>query len=231
MEWLLANQSKAYWIAFVGVFMAAAIAESIRPARVIARVERRWLRHGALFAAGASVARLVLRLSPVGVALLRADSEYGLLNRLPFWPACVLTIVTLDFVHYATHWTYHHVGWFWRMHSVHHSDADYDVSTAVRFHPLEIVAGSWSTLVAVALLAPPPSAVLCSEFLTIVMNLAVHANVDYPVWPENSIYLKQREIIPGVVDNEAPDVKVPGPVPLSTDLPCGLDEPAPVERN
>lgn len=184
MDWLLQNQSKAYWIAFIAAFLAAAIAESIAPARAITGVERRWSRHFVLFAAGAVASGLVLRLSPVGVALLFADSPYGLLNRLPLWPACVVAVVALDLVHYGTHWTYHHVSWLWPVHLVHHSDSDYDVSTAARFHPIEFILGGGATLAAIALLAAPPIGVILSELLTIIMNLAVHANANYPPWVE-----------------------------------------------
>lgn len=180
MDWLLQNTSKAYWIFFIAAFLAAAIAESLQPLRVIDNAERRWLRHGVLFAAGAVTAGLILRLSPVAVALLVADSPYGIFNRLPFWPACVLTVLALDFVHYITHWTYHHVSWLWPIHSIHHSDVDYEVSTAVRFHPLELIVGGGVMLAAIALLAPPPAAVLVSELLTIVTNILVHANADLP---------------------------------------------------
>jgi len=180
VNWLLLNQSKGYWIAFLVAFFAAAVAESLRPARVITGVEKRWARHGALFVVGTVAVGVVLRFSPVAVALAFSDSPHGLLNRLPFWPAFVLTILALDLVHYVTHWTYHHVGWLWKVHSVHHSDVDYDVSTAVRFHPIEYLLGGGSTLAAIALLAAPPIAVLVSELITVVTNLAVHANANYP---------------------------------------------------
>lgn len=180
MDWLLQNQSKAYWVAFIAAFLAVAVVESLHPVRVIRGVERRWARHGILFVIGTVTVGLVSRLSPVGVAFLFADSPYGVMNRLPFWPACVLTVLMLDLVHYVTHWTFHHVGWLWPVHSVHHSDVDYDVSTSARFHPIEYILGGGVMLAAIALLAAPPIAVLVSELLTVVMNLAVHANANYP---------------------------------------------------
>ena len=68
----------------------------------------------------------------------------------------------------------------WRVHEVHHSDPDYDVSTAARFHPIEVVSVQGAYLAAVALLAPPPIAVFLSELLTVVLNLFAHANASFP---------------------------------------------------
>jgi sterol desaturase/sphingolipid hydroxylase (fatty acid hydroxylase superfamily) len=68
----------------------------------------------------------------------------------------------------------------WRIHEVHHSDADFDVSTAVRFHPVESIVTQALYLGAIALLAPPPAAVFASQILIVAENLFVHANKSLP---------------------------------------------------
>jgi sterol desaturase/sphingolipid hydroxylase (fatty acid hydroxylase superfamily) len=175
--------SSAYWIAFVGAFLAVAVWESVRPLRPLGcAAGRRWRNHAVLSAVSILCSALVLRGSPVLIALAVQDSGYGVLNRasIPYWMSFAATLPALDLVVYAGHRLFHSVHFLWRIHEVHHSDADFDVSTAVRFHPLESIVTEGLYLGAVALLAPPPAAVFTSQILTLVENLFVHANKSLP---------------------------------------------------
>ena len=113
-----------------------------------------------------------------------AHSRFGLFHQiaLPYAVRFILTILLLDFVRYAVHWAEHHVPILWRMHQVHHSDPDFDLSTGARVHPLETVLVQGATLAAVALLAPPVAAVLAVELVTCFQVFFAHANVSMPVW-------------------------------------------------
>ena len=115
-------------------------------------------------------------------ALLVANSRFGLLNRpmIPFVLRCVMTIAILDMLHYWIHRSYHRIPWLWRLHKVHHSDPDYDVSTALRFHPVESALSAAIQLGAIALLAPPVVAVLIGESMNVIINLSDHANASLP---------------------------------------------------
>jgi sterol desaturase/sphingolipid hydroxylase (fatty acid hydroxylase superfamily) len=96
------------------------------------------------------------RISPVLLAASVANSRIGLLNPewIPLWVRCAVTILLLDLLNYAAHRTFHSVSFLWRVHEVHHSDPDYDVSAAARFHPIEVgVQGAH--LAVIALLASP----------------------------------------------------------------------------
>jgi sterol desaturase/sphingolipid hydroxylase (fatty acid hydroxylase superfamily) len=97
---------------------------------------------------------------------------------------CAATILLLDLLNYAAHRTFHSVSFLWRVHEVHHSDPDYDVSTAARFHPIEVVGVQGAHLAVIALLAPPALAVFIAGLLTEVLNLFVHANASLPGWVE-----------------------------------------------
>src|SRR6185369_9795022 len=103
----------------------------------------------------------IYRIGPVVVAAGMAHSRFGLFHQiaLPYAVQFILTILLLDFVRYAVHWAEHHVPVLWRMHQVHHSDPDFDLSTGARVHPLEMVLVQCVTLCAVALLALPVAAV------------------------------------------------------------------------
>ena len=173
-------EGATYWGLFLVTFFALAIWESFRPRRALAfSTERRWGRHAMLFAVTALLQTLISRVTPVMVALAVAGSHFGILNRtwLPLPVQFVAAVLVLDLTHYATHRLFHAVPLLWRVHEVHHSDPDYDVSTAVRFHPLETVSVQAVYLGFIALLAPPPAAAFAAEFITLAVNLWVHANV------------------------------------------------------
>lgn len=61
---------------------------------------------------------------------------------LPFWAHAIGAILLLDFWTYAWHRMNHEIPFFWRFHSVHHSDNKMDVTTASRFHLGEIIFSS-----------------------------------------------------------------------------------------
>ncbi len=167
----------------MGSFFILAVWESLRPWRNLTQSnERRWLAHGILFAGAVVFQSVLIRSSPLVLALAVADKPWGLLNRswLP-WPAqFAIAIPLLDLVHYATHRLFHAFRFAWRIHEVHHSDTDYDVSVAVRFHPLEVTGSRVLYLAAIAMLAPPLAAVFISEVHSTLLNTLVHANIAWP---------------------------------------------------
>jgi sterol desaturase/sphingolipid hydroxylase (fatty acid hydroxylase superfamily) len=180
-------EAAAYWALFVATFLAAAVWESFRPKSPLAvGAERRWTSHGLLFVVSTAFSAVVLRLSPVVLARMVADSGFGVLNHpwLPYPLRFLAGILALDLVHYGTHWTYHHVPWLWRVHQVHHSDREYDVSTGARFHPLEPMLTNAAYLGVVAVLAPPTAAAVVAQLLTVAINFFVHANASLPGWAE-----------------------------------------------
>ena len=189
MAWMRL-EGAAYWTLFVATFLAIAIWESFQPrSRLSVPAEQRWGRHGILLAISGVLMTAVLRASPVLVAAGAAGSRYGLLNQpwLPFPLRSVLAVLLLDLALYASHRTFHSFYWLWRVHEVHHSDVDYDVSTAARFHPLEVILVRGFYLGVVALAAAPPEAAFAAELLMVVLNLFAHANASLPAWCERPL--------------------------------------------
>jgi sterol desaturase/sphingolipid hydroxylase (fatty acid hydroxylase superfamily) len=183
-------EARSYWFVLVVSFLAVAVWESRRPKlALIFPPERRWSRHGILMLLYSAIWMAVYRAGPVVVALRFADSRYGILNKptFPYAARFVVTILALDFVRYATHWLEHHVPVLWRLHQVHHSDPDFDVSTGFRAHPLEVVFTQGTILGAVAILAPPAAAVLVFELLICAESCFGHANVTMPAWVEKPL--------------------------------------------
>ena len=189
MPWIR-FQGPAYWFLFVGVFLAVAVWESCRPrAPLDWPTGRRWERHAMILALAVIARNVLLPIGAVAVAVTVSGSRFGILNNpwLPFFVRCALTFLLLDLARYGVHRAFHALSFLWRIHEVHHSDPDYDVSTAGRFHPLEVVLEQGVLLALIALLAPPPIAVFGDVLITVVLNLFVHANASLPAPLEKAL--------------------------------------------
>jgi sterol desaturase/sphingolipid hydroxylase (fatty acid hydroxylase superfamily) len=180
----------AYWVVFVAAFLGLAVWESHRPERRLSTSEgRRWSRHALVMASAYAMLILVCRTTPVLMAASVAGRKDALLNNpaLPFAVRAIAAFLLLDFVRFAVHWAHHAFPILWRVHFVHHSDPDYDVSTSARFHPIEIVLTQGIYLGSIALLAPPLAAVLLAELATCFQSFFVHANASLPQWLERPL--------------------------------------------
>lgn len=125
------------------------------------------------------VIRLLVPLATVEVALSAAEKESGLLNiiSLPLIPSVVLTIILFDFLIYIQHIIFHKINFLWRIHRVHHTDLEFDVTTAIRFHPIEIILSMFYKLVAVYLIGPMAFAIILYEILLNAAALFSHSNI------------------------------------------------------
>ena len=190
MSWIQI-EGGAYWLLFAGTFLGAACWETLRPKGQLSAgsLTRRWGNHALLHVMCSLVSMGLLRASPIVMALAVAGSRFGLLNKtwLPFAGRCVLAVLLLDLLKYAVHLAFHSVPFLWRVHQVHHSDPDFDVSTALRVHPIEMILTQGPYLAAIAILAPPPAAVLVSELLGIFESFVGHANASFPAWVEKPL--------------------------------------------
>ena len=161
-EWALAHEPAVRLGAFFGVFALMAVWEAVAPRRArLLRRRVRWLHNLALVVLNSLILRLLFPLAAVGFALLAAGHGWGLLNAfaVPFWWAFALSVIALDFAVYLQHVMFHAVPLLWRLHRVHHADLDFDATTGVRFHTIEIVLSLGIKMVAVVLLGAPALAV------------------------------------------------------------------------
>jgi sterol desaturase/sphingolipid hydroxylase (fatty acid hydroxylase superfamily) len=171
---------------FVGVFAALAGAEAVWPRRVRAygRVGR-WITNVGLSVLNTLLLRLSFFLVPaltVIAAVVVEQHGYGLLPALglPFWAGAIIGFLVLDLAVYAQHVAVHYIPPLWRLHRVHHADPDFDVSTGIRFHPLEIlISQAWKIAVVVAVGAPA-AAVLAFEIVLNATSMFSHANLRLP---------------------------------------------------
>ncbi|MGD0919796.1 MAG: sterol desaturase family protein, partial [Thermodesulfobacteriota bacterium] len=140
---------------FLGILVLMAIWELVAPRRPLATSKTsRWFSNLSIVLIDSLAVRLLVPLQAVGVALFVAKHGWGILNNvmLPPWMNILLGILGLDFVIYLQHAMFHSIPVFWRLHRMHHSDLDFDVTTGVRFHPLEILLSMGIKMAAVVIL-------------------------------------------------------------------------------
>jgi sterol desaturase/sphingolipid hydroxylase (fatty acid hydroxylase superfamily) len=172
---------------FVAVFALLACWERLAPARALKLPRaQRWRANIGLAVVDTLVVRLLVPGSVIAAAALAAQEGWGLFNRLdlPAWSALLAALVLLDLILYLQHVLFHSVPLLMRLHAVHHADADFDVTTGIRFHPLEILISALIKLAAVTALGAPVVGVLIFE---VVLNAAAmfnHANASLPSWLE-----------------------------------------------
>jgi len=125
------------------------------------------------------VVRFIFPAAAVGLAVLAAERGWGLLNQVsaPAVPTIVAAVLFLDLAIYLQHVMFHAIPVLWRLHMVHHADVDFDVTTGLRFHPVEIVLSMLIKLGVVLLLGPSAVAVLIFEVLLNATAMFNHGNV------------------------------------------------------
>lgn len=169
--------------AFITVFTAMALWEAAAPRRrrTYSRF-RRWPSNLAVVALNTVLLRVLLPTTAVGLALVAEKRGWGLLNNLPVppWVAVVASVILLDLAIYLQHVMFHAVPALWRVHRMHHADLDFDVTTGVRFHPIEIVLSMLIKFWVVVALGTPALSVLIFEVLLNATSMFNHGNVHLP---------------------------------------------------
>lgn len=180
---LLTHEPMIRGTVFALVLLAMALWEVVakrRPQQVLRR--KRWPGNLLIVALDTLAVRLVFPLAAVGAALIAADQRWGLFNLVaaPAWLAVLASVVVLDLAIYFQHRLFHAVPWLWRLHRMHHADLEFDVTTGLRFHPLEIMISMGIKLLVVTALGAPAVAVLIFEVLLNATSMFNHGNVRLP---------------------------------------------------
>lgn len=180
---MLAHETLIRLSVFGGLLLIFAAWEvySPRRRRSLSRVIR-WVSNMGLGTINALLPPLIVPVAAVGVAVAARELEIGLFNQYeaPYWFALVASFVILDFTIYLQHVMFHAVPVLWRLHRVHHSDVDLDVTSGIRFHPIEITLSLGIKIAVVLVLGPPAAAVLVFETLLNGTSMFNHANLRLP---------------------------------------------------
>ncbi len=166
-------------LALGAIFLMVVMVEWVRPHTVM---QRPWQTNLGLWLVDTTLTRVVCGACGLVVAAWAVGAGFGLLQifEAPLWFALPISVVALDLVAFLWHRANHHFPWLWRFHRVHHADRAFQVTTALRFHPGELLLSLPVRLVAIALIGIPVEGVLLFEIVFGVMNLFVHANFSLP---------------------------------------------------
>ncbi len=192
VDFIFAHEPSVRLAAFVGVLGVMAIWEALEPRRV-RRQSRglRWSGNLGVVVVSAVLLRLVLPVTAVGLAIQVGANGFGLLNWLsaPLWLGVVLSVVVLDLVIYWQHVVFHRVPMLWRLHRMHHADLDFDATTGIRFHPVEILLSMVVKLAVVAALGAPALGVIAFEILLNASAMFNHSNARLPLGLDGALRL------------------------------------------
>jgi sterol desaturase/sphingolipid hydroxylase (fatty acid hydroxylase superfamily) len=187
---LLSSQKNLPIILFVVVFGVLAILET-RFAGYKEKIPRllRWPNHFLLIAFNTLLFRVMLPGFCLWAAMSAAGHRFGLFNwvKVPITFGIIFTIIFLDWVFYYLHRVYHAVPWMWKIHRVHHTDLEVDISTGLRFHPIEIFITTMVEASVVYLLGAPVYGVFLFSLWLEVSTLFNHSNIFIPAVLEKII--------------------------------------------
>ena len=180
LDFIVQHDASIRLSAFVLILAIMLAWEVYRPARALAASRlKRWSGHLGLVITSIVLVRLLAPVALTVFALQLQTRQFGLFNWVD-WPVAVeigISVVALDLWIYWQHRLMHAVPILWRLHRVHHTDVDFDVTTAVRFHPVEIGFSLALKFLAVLLLGPPAAAVVIHEIILSCFALYNHGNV------------------------------------------------------
>lgn len=185
---LLSSASLTRLIGFLGVLAVMSVWEVVAPRRRLTVSKGpRWASNLGLVVLNAVVTRIVIPVSAVGLAEFADHRGWGLLNlgmaaAWPEWAKVVVAVVAFDLLIYFQHVMFHAVPALWRLHMVHHADLDFDVTTGLRFHTIEILLSALVKLAGVLVLGPPAVGVLVFEVVLNATAMFNHSNARLPLW-------------------------------------------------
>ena len=170
-------------LVFVTILLAVATLEILWPRRQLHYSKsKRWLNNFSLSFVNTFLIAIIIPVAGVTAAQLAAEKGWGLLNyfQTVSWISFLAYLLIFDLTIYWQHRLYHRFNLLWRLHRVHHTDLDYDVSTGIRFHPLSILISTTIKLFLIVAMGPPAIAVLISEILLNATSMFNHSNVKIP---------------------------------------------------
>jgi sterol desaturase/sphingolipid hydroxylase (fatty acid hydroxylase superfamily) len=173
----------------VGFVLALGLAVGIQRLRPHRSMAGSWRTNSGLWALNALILGAVCAGCACTVSRWASDGGVGLLNQslVSPWIAIPVTVIGMDLVSYFWHRANHALPILWRFHQAHHSDPDYTVTTALRFHPGELLLALPIRLLAVALLGVPIAGVIVFELVFALANFCEHGNIDLPLRVERAI--------------------------------------------
>ena len=183
-DFVLNHEASLRMGVFISILLLMMGVEALFPRknRALGRTHR-WVSNLLIVIIDSIFVRLLFPIVAVGVAALSVKNGWGLLNLtpLPDWLEIVVALILLDMAIYWQHVAFHRIPFFWSFHKVHHVDRDIDVTTGLRFHPIEIVFSLAYKLAVVLVLGAPVLAVILFEIILNGCAMFNHSNVKLPL--------------------------------------------------
>ena len=179
-EYILTNEASIRAASFFGIFIVVALWEGVGPRRKLSVSKGlRWINNLGIVFFNTLLLRFLAPLMAVGLAIMAEEENWGLLNNIAInsYVKLFLAVLILDLIIYLQHVMFHTVPWLWRLHRMHHTDLDFDVTTGSRFHPIEIILSMIIKMLIVATLGAPPVAVVIFEVLLNATAMFNHGNI------------------------------------------------------
>jgi len=176
---------------FLSILIILIMAEILFPKkkRIYNRKDR-WITNGLITlinTASVNIVHIAIPLIAIVAAIDVSNGKMGLFNiiNFPIWIEIILTVIILDFIIWGQHLLSHKIPFVWRFHRMHHTDRDLDVTTAVRFHPFEIIFSMFIKITSIYILGASAIAVIIFEIMLNGMAMFNHANLRIPFRIEN----------------------------------------------
>ena len=183
-EFVLSHESAIRLGFFLGILLIVALIEILAPRRPLTTSKKsRWFGNIGVVVIGNLLVRILFPITALQLAFWAKQNGWGMFNAmsLPYWMVIVFSIILLDFIIYLQHVMFHAVPTLWRLHMMHHADLDYDLTTGIRFHPLEILISMVIKFGAIVLLGAPALAVVFFEVILNGMAMFNHGNFYIPL--------------------------------------------------
>lgn len=177
----MAHESFIRLAAFLSIFIAVAVWESLSPRRQLTTPKtRRWVSNIIITLLGTALVRGIFPV--LAVTFAANETNLGILNHvpLPFVLKVIIGVFAFDLIIYFQHVMFHTVPVLWRLHMMHHADLDIDVTTGLRFHPIEVFLSMGIKIAAVIFIGPPVLAVILFEILLNGTSMFNHGNIRIP---------------------------------------------------
>lgn len=191
-QYFLVHGSTHRLVISISLLIVLAGAEAWWPRRMRSLTrQRRWPGNLGIAVADALAVKLLFPLAAFGVALFATQRGWGVLNfwNIPEWLKVVLALLGLDLTIYFQHVMFHAVPMLWRLHRMHHTDLDLDVTSGARFHPIEIILSMGIKLAAVVVLGAPAVSVLLFEIILNATAMFNHSNLALPLSLDRALRL------------------------------------------
>jgi len=167
---------------FLIILLSMILIEFIIPFRK-RKVQRslRWKNNILILLMDSIILRLLFPAAAVGIAIYAENIGFGLFHHITvsFIPLLIISIILLDLTIYAQHVFFHYNQILWKVHRMHHTDLDVDVTTGFRFHPMEIVLSMVIKSVVIFLLGTPVIAVILFEIILNGLAMFNHSNIKF----------------------------------------------------